>query len=265
MENNKLFNEDPDKMAEDKSPRRKKYEPSRKLIISLLFVTAAVLLVNMLQINSLQDSLSAAPTVGTAGASGQVNQAGNTAGNQISGAAVVKLTNGKPVIPQGAPKIYGSELGISFDDVSPQDQQKADTTIRKLGQLDQTITLNEKDKKRYISILYELNSGISCEYCCGARSIIFDTGEPACGCAHSYAMRGLVKYLITKHGAEFTDEQIQEELGKWKTLFFPGQIGLKAEILASKGVSVDYVSLTSNKYRGAEKGAQSGGGMVGGC
>jgi hypothetical protein len=169
------------------------------------------------------------------------------------------------VIPTGVPEIYGEELGVSFDDVSPNDRYKADATIAKLANLDKTITLTGKDKERYINILYKLENGISCEYCCGARAAIFENGEPACGCAHSYAMRGLAKYLITKHGDEYTDEEILEEVGKWKTLFFPGQMTQKAKILESKGIEVNYINLASNKYRGIERGTGGSGGMVGGC
>src|SRR3989344_4745019 len=164
------------------------------------------------------------------------------------------------VIPTGIPEIYGNELGVAYDDISPYDQQKADLTIRRLGYLDDATQLNEDQMKRYISIA----SKISCEYCCGAESIIFSNGQAACGCAHSYAMRGVAKYLITKHPNEFTDDEILEELGKWKTLFFPGQIQVKAQILSQQGVELNYINLASNKYRGIEQGL-SAGGMVGGC
>ncbi len=164
------------------------------------------------------------------------------------------------VIPTGVPAIYGSEVGVAYDDVSPDNPQSADATITKLGNLDRSITLEGAQKERYIAI----TSRISCEYCCGADSIIFPNGEAACGCAHSYAMRGVAKYLVQNHGDEFSDEEILEELGKWKTLFFPGQITAKAQILASQGIELNYVNLASNKYRDIERGA-SGSGMVGGC
>src|SRR3989344_1243003 len=166
------------------------------------------------------------------------------------------------VIPAGIPEIYGNGLGVAYDDISAYDQQKADLTIRKLGYLDDATSLNEDELKRYIGIA----SKISCEYCCGADSIIFSNGQAACGCAHSYAMRGLAKYLIKNHGTEFTDDEILEELGKWKVLFFPGIHTQKAAVLKEKGIEINYINLASNKYRGIEKGAAgSGGSMVGGC
>src|SRR3989338_861201 len=139
---------------------------------------------------------------------------GNSGNNLVGGSESLG------VIPTGVPAVYGNELGISYDDVSPDDANKADRTINKLGQMDQAIQLTGNDLERYINVLYKLENGISCEYCCGARSVIFESGESACGCAHSYAMRGLKKYLITQHGDEYTDEELLEEIGKWKTLFF---------------------------------------------
>jgi hypothetical protein len=169
------------------------------------------------------------------------------------------------VIPEGVPAIYGEELGITYNDISPNNPQLADQTIRLLGNIDRTETLVGADLDKYIDILYNLENGISCEYCCGARSIIFENGQPACGCAHSYAMRGLAKYLVVNH-PDMSNEEILEELGKWKVLFFPGIHEQKAKVLESQGIdSTDYINLASNKYRGIEEGQSSGGGMVGGC
>ncbi len=77
-------------------------------------------------------------------------------------------------------------------------------------------------------------------------------------------MRGLAKYLIKYHGEKFTDEEILEEVGKWKTLFFPGIMEGKAEVLKNNGIELNYINLASNKYRGIEQG-QTSGGMVGDC
>ena len=119
--------------------------------------------------------------------------------------------------------------------------------------------------ERYLKI----GSSIACEYCCGAQSLVFSNGERACGCAHSYAMRGLAKYLLINH-PEMSDLEILSELGKWKVLFFPGIHEQKAQALEANGIDyTDYVNLASNKYRGIENEAPSSsgdsGGMVGGC
>ncbi|HEA46554.1 MAG TPA: hypothetical protein ENH99_02115 [Candidatus Pacearchaeota archaeon] len=188
----------------------------------------------------------------------------NLGGGSTGGAIGVGVVSASDIIPSGVPAIYGEELGITYDDVSPDNAQKANAAIRLLGNIDRTETLEGADLERYINILYTLHDGISCEYCCGARSIIFEDGKPACGCAHSYAMRGLTKYLIINHGDEFTDEEILIENGKWKVLFFPGIHEGKAAVLKEQGVELNYINLASNKYRGVEKG-QASGGMVGGC
>ena len=161
----------------------------------------------------------------------------------------------------GIPKIYGKELGVNFDEVSPNNSQGANTNIAILANIDITTEIQGENLQRYISIA----SKISCEYCCGTPSIIRSDGSAACGCAHSYAMRGLAKYLIIEHPNDFTDDEILEELGKWKVLFFPGKHETKAAVLKKQGIEVNYINLASNKYRGIEKEISSSGGMVGGC
>lgn len=164
------------------------------------------------------------------------------------------------VIPKGIPEIYGNELDVSYDNVNSRDPMLADRTIGKLTAYED-MNLNPMQMERYIKI----GSAISCEYCCGAKAIIFPSGERACGCAHSYAMRGLAKYLLTEHEDDFTDEEILEELGKWKVLFFPEIHKQKAQVMKDNSIELSYVNLASNKYRGIEKGQTSGGQMVGGC
>lgn len=194
--------------------------------------------------------------------SGASASGASAAGATSTGLAVSGSNNANSgVLPAGVPAIYGRDMGISFDDVSANNPQKADATIKKLGAYDNSITLSGDKLQRYITI----GSQISCEYCCGAESIIFPDGSAACGCAHSYAMRGLAKYLLQNHADQYTDDQILEELGKWKTLFFPGKMIAKADVLKQKGIPFNYINLASNKYRGIEQGAASGGGMVGGC
>jgi len=210
------------------------------IVLVLVVIAAALILFNQWQILSISGEL---------------------------GGSSTGIVSASEVSPTGLPKVYGQELGIRYDDVSPQDARKADATIGVLANLDRTITLTGADKERYIKISLQ----ISCEYCCGAESIIFQNGEAACGCAHSYAMRGIAKYLIKNHGTEFSDDEILEEMGKWKVLFFPGVHQQKAAVLKSQGIELSYINLASNKYRDIEKGqANSGssgasGSMVGGC
>jgi len=238
--------------------------------IALLAITLFILSFNSYQIGVLRTDVQ--------------SQSGSTS-LQATGSSVQESTNNYQTVsttPQesivnfskGVPEIYGKELGVSFDDVSVKDPTKADNTISILGALDDKITLTAEQKERYIKVLYKDENGISCEYCCGARAVIFENGEAACGCAHSYAMRGLTKYLITKHGAEYTDEQLLAEAGKWKMLFFPSAMEQKAQVLKNAGIELNPITLASNKYRGAEQqattstsstGSTGGSTMVGGC
>ena len=220
--------------------KNKKKKNLDKIMIGLLAILILLLANNQFKLNNMAD----------------MSSMGFAASSIKTGAETATAS----VIPAGIPKIYGAELGVSYDDISAYDQQKADATIRKLAMLDDSTQLSEAELERYIGIA----SKISCEYCCGADSIIFSNGDAACGCAHSYAMRGLAKYIITNHPDEFTDDEILEEMGKWKTLFFPGQIQEKARILSQNGVELNYINLASNKYRGIEQGLGSGQ-MVGGC
>jgi len=131
--------------------------------------------------------------------------------NGINGNAVASN-----VVPKGTPALYGEELKVKYDDVSASNPKLADATIQKLSSYEDK-SLNTEQMTRYIKVA----GSISCEYCCGAQSIIFSNGERACGCAHSFAMRGIAKYLIIEH-PDMSDEDILRELGKWKVLFFPG-------------------------------------------
>lgn len=123
----------------------------------------------------------------------------------------------KIAIGQGAPKIYGQEMNVSFDDV------QASLDVMKIYDPDygsNKLILSGDDLKRYINVALK----ISCEYCCGAKSIIRPDGKGACGCAHSQAMRGLLAYLIKNHNAEYTDDELLRELARWKAVYFPKQM-----------------------------------------
>ncbi|MDO8740735.1 MAG: hypothetical protein Q7J54_04170 [Candidatus Woesearchaeota archaeon] len=225
-------------------------ETINKLSIWLIVVIALLVVFNQWQISGIASRF-AATGIST------------TSSSTTSGSTAVSSSNlQSSVIPTGVPRIYGAEFGLSYDDISSNDARKTQAAINKMGVYDKSITLTGDDLQRYIAVGMQ----ISCEYCCGAEAIIFKNGAAACGCAHSGAMRGLAKYLISKHPNDFTNDEILEELGKWKTLFFPGIMTQKAAVLQSKGIEFNYINLASNKYRGIEKGAtSSGGAMVGGC
>ena len=177
------------------------------------------------------------------------NISGGVSGSGTGYAGVAVSGSYENVLPSGVPEIYGAELQVSYDDVSVNDAARANAAIAKMAVYDTGITLSGDKLQRYIAVTTQ----ISCEYCCGADAITFSNGAAACACEHSGAMRGLAKYLLDKHANEFTNDQILEELGKWKALFFPGIMQSKANVLKQKGIEFNYINLASNKYRGIEK------------
>ncbi len=172
--------------------------------------------------------------------SGALTNAATQTGNTISFADAAK-----EIMPTGIPAVYGSELGVSYD--------KTVESLAILGNLDGDLfadgklnftQLTDPQKIRYVKI----GSMIACEFCCGASTLVFENGQPSCGCEHSAAMRGLAKYLLIYHDGEYTDQQILDELTKWKILFFPKQMVTK--YMQANGLSVSGSSLPD---------------MVGGC
>ncbi|MBI2038154.1 MAG: hypothetical protein HYT15_04520 [Candidatus Magasanikbacteria bacterium] len=172
---------------------------------------------------------------------------------------------------QGIPEVYGAELNVNFD--QPAESMGALKQFD-LGYGRNKPDLSAEEKKRYTDI----NLKISCEFCCGAKAIVFENGEPSCGCAHSQAMRGLTAYLIKNHGTEYSDDQILRELASWKSRWYPKQMVQKmSDQLKSGSYTPDIASLLLDvklpKYDGAaHSGAaplpsdiQNAPSMVGGC
>jgi len=229
-----------------------------RMLLALFLLTAlsvAVMAFNQLQIVDVQYGMSRYSALAVAPAASD-SQGG------ASGASLQSLA--AKVMPKGIPVVYGSELGVSYDD-----PVKA---MAVLGPMDDGNGMKDAAMNaRYVKI----GSMMACEYCCGATTLVFPNGQAACGCQHSYVMRGLAKYLIEKHGSEFTDEQILAELGKWKALFFPKPVLTKALAFESAGKDAsNIVDLTSNKFQGFEKTATAQGpassasslpSQVGGC
>jgi hypothetical protein len=127
------------------------------------------------------------------------------------------------MFPEGTPEIYGDELGITYPD--PRNGKYMDQMLKILEDYDRgkrKITLTGDNLQRYIKL--GTIPTIACEFCCSVKVLIFKDGKPACGCVHSAAMRGLMAYLIQNHGSEYTDEEILNEVIKWKALTFPKQM-----------------------------------------
>ncbi len=221
-------------------------------VYAALGLLVLVLAFNQYQISSLstQMSLFAAPVA--TGASSVVANSGTQAGSSVSQANLQAIAD--RVIPKGTPNVYGSELAVSYD--------KPVESLTILGKLDGDLypdgklkysDLDSAAQKRYVT----LGTEIACEYCCGATELVQADGKPACGCQHSAAMRGLAKYLLLKH-PDMSDQQILEEMSKWKILFFPKPHLDKALSFASAGLdsSINAIDLASNKFRGFKAPAQ---------
>jgi hypothetical protein len=176
----------------------------------------------------------------------------------------------KLVISQGVPEIYGEELGVDFG--------QAQASINIMRQYDpgygkeKKITLTGDNLKRYTDVGVK----ISCEYCCGAKSIINSGGGPACGCAHSIAMRGLLAYLIQNHGEKYTNDELLRELARWKGIYFPKQMikKLAEQLQGQKDFTPDTAALVLDvklpEYEGGKSAPlpseiENLPGMVGGC
>ena len=161
------------------------------------------------------------------------------------------------VIPRGIP-FYGEELGVSFEDPIQ--------SLETIANLDPAygrtkVQLDAAQKQRYISIL--TTPTITCEFCCGVKTAVTKTGEPACGCKHVWAMRGLAAYLI-KNYPTLSDDEIKREVVKWKGLFFPKQMIQRYVQEVQSGqytpdIAALLLSVDESKIKSAAAPAASGG------
>jgi len=187
----------------------------------LLIVLVGLLGYNQINVNNLNSELgingSLAMKIENSLRGGEKSLPKVSEGRELTGDLMQDSIN--LVISSGAPNVYGTEMGVTFDDVQgsinimkqfdPYDMKPRGSRIIPTGD----------DLQRYIDV----NIKISCEYCCGAASIIRPDGQSACGCAHSMAMRGLTAYLIQYH-PEMSNDEILRELARWKGLYFPKQM-----------------------------------------
>lgn len=179
----------------------------QKLELILLCIAGALLLLNQWHMVAMHDLL---PTATVAAGS-------NSVATDMS-AHHEGTTAGATILPHGVPVRYGAELGINFDDAA-----RAIPILENFDRGSGTITLTGELQQRYITIA----SRTSCEFCCGVKTLVFPDGKPACGCAHSAAMRGVALYLLQNY-PQMTDAEILTEVKQWKAVFFPGPTAQKA-------------------------------------
>lgn len=139
------------------------------------------------------------------------------------------------VFSKGMPHMYGKELGINaYPD--PRDTAGIEAAIKIMRRFDHEkvgINLTGEKLERYKKL--GTIPTIACEFCCPVKTLIQKNGNRACGCAHSYAMRGLMKYLIEYHNDDFTDDEILQETMRWKAIYFPKQMMKRYMTQAVKG------------------------------
>jgi len=231
------------------------------LLYVLLYFSVALILFNQWQINEISADLH--PSSQSFSQQQSLSGTPQLTGNAEEDAIAI-------VLAKGVPPVYGPELGVSFDD------PVASLTV--LKSLDPTygskkISLSGAELQRYIKI--GTTPYIHCEFCCGTKSLVTQSGGAACGCAHAQAMRGLMAYLLKNHGSEYTDEQIMQQLAKWKAEFFPKQMvkrfieqsatGQYTPDIAAILLGVDTSKLGNIKQADISSSLNSAPNMVGGC
>ena len=180
-------------------------------------VIALALLLNQWQLTALQSHIQKAQATGGLAATPET-----VAVRQAPSASAVQQAM-QQLIARGVPPVYGAELDVSFDNAAA-----AMPTLAQYEQDVRTEKLTGEALSRYIDI----GSGISCEFCCTATTMVFPDGRKACACAHSAAMRGVAAYLLTT-SPQLSNQEIYNEVAKWKSVFFPGPTVQKA--LAGQG------------------------------
>lgn len=242
----------------DMNPRQRKDSDEKilsKTVLVLLGVAVLLLLFNQIQVNALKNSL----------ISGNVGSSGSFAGDKdLSDINIDELVSTGHTIaavfpvediqtgddamailfPTGIPD-YGEELGVSFD--TP--VESLEVLAKMYRGLKAEVEKNNPEGFQRFMSLASKPVGISCEYCCGLKTVGIDKdGNSACGCQHNPALLSVAMYLSAY--TDYTDGEILREVMRWKTLFFPkDMIGLGLSVAGG-----DTSSLEANLP-----------GMVGGC
>lgn len=179
-----------------------------KIVYTLLIAAFVVVAYNQLMLSNISGKMTAQKTTEA--------QAGQPEIKYSSFALQQAIDN---VIPRGVPEDYGAILGVDYE--------KPEEALNIMSALDGDLYEDGKIKFSDLSVnaqqrYIKMGMSVACEFCCGATTLIQRNGQPACGCAHSAAMRGLMKYLL--NNTEMTDEQIMDEVLKVKSISFPQQM-----------------------------------------
>ncbi|MBI5465997.1 MAG: hypothetical protein HY974_01760 [Candidatus Kerfeldbacteria bacterium] len=173
------------------------YKLRSLLTPSLLVIVTALLFINQWQMVVIHQLMPVLPA--------------EARGTGSAALSATNFTDSSGILPHGVPARYGQELGVNFDAAA-----EAMPILENFDRGSGAITLSGQLQQRYIAIA----SRTACEFCCGAKTLVSTLGQPACGCAHSAAMRGLALYLLQQH-PDMSDDEILAEVNRWKAAFFP--------------------------------------------
>ena len=222
------------------------------LILFNWFQIATIASPGPLTTNTISKAFSPSGSKMTKGSSGELALEVKRTGDNVQDAI-------NALIPTGTPE-WGPEIGVSYDDPV--------NSLNRLASLHRQVptgSLSAEEKQRYIDI----NTRISCEFCCGAPSVVDNNGRDLCGCSHALSFMGLSKYIIKTH-PEYTNEEILLELTKWKSLYYPRNMVEKGAALLSNDMeltasSLNDAQLLSKLSSGDTSSIGSLPSMVGGC
>ena len=208
--------------------KHNKHKVLTKPITVLLAVTVAVIMFNFLQIEALSLSINGAPTqsrgISLVSANKELANIDvsslKSTGHTLAAVFPVEEIQTpedamRILFPTGTPE-YGSELGVSYDEPV---ESLAILAKMHRGLLAEVKQNNPEGFQRYMSLASQ-PVGISCEYCCGLKTIgINNDGSSSCGCQHNPALLTVALYLSAY--TDYNDGEILQEVMKWKILFFP--------------------------------------------
>lgn len=205
----------------------------QKITIGTMAALTLLLVFNQVQISSIHRLMHPDGVLG-AQASDEGKSSFGVSSGLVQQAAAATIPTGVPSVKGKSGVInYGAELGISYDEAA-----QSIPILARYEQETRPEKLEGEKLERYIAI----GMSTACEFCCSARTLVFQDGRKACGCAHSAAMRGLVAYLLDNYGDELTDEQILTEANMFKAAYFPRQ-SVEKVLAASSNGNIDTSAL----------------------
>ena len=161
------------KTEEESGEKREGIFEGKGLLTFALAALVVVVAFNQFQIATLYSLPLPAKIVAVAAAAPAASS-----GSQQTVSENRQLAASPDIIPTGTPGIYGAEIGVKYDDLTSGDAGRVDLTINKLTNLlggDPGNVLKGAELERYVKI----GSMIACEYCCGAKSIMFAAARSA--------------------------------------------------------------------------------------